>query len=814
MRPRREVLFLLAIVGLGSAFLFEMVTLNAVPVARDIQLFFLPHKKILWSALQGGELPLWTSLIGTGYPVLANFQSGVFYPPHWLYGLLPLLPAFNVLVVFHFTVGGAGVYLLGRKLEFERPAALIAATTFMLGGYLVSLTNLVNHLQTAVWAPLMVLVVLRHVDQWRVGTFVQALIVYLLAFLAGAPQTFLLASALALFVTLVWKSGRSGGDSGSPLRAVITMVALAVAVAGLTAVQTLPTIEMIDRSTRAGGLSMEAAGRYSISPVRMIHLIFPNSYSDPVYQYGQKMQLADGDPWLYSVYLGIGALALAWHARWDRTRRRLVVLWVGLALVGVLLALGPYLPFFPWLHANIPGLASFRYPAKFFLLAGVAMPMLAGHGTSALLKRPGPDFLDSGAALLVLCGGLGVKLIWPLAPGYVHTLLGSVAPGAPALDNFGFAYVTWEQELEVLLGVLAVTVAVILFYRKSWLTGQVFVTVMAIIVAVDLWLAHRSLNPTVDPSFYREEPLLLGELPVEKLRRTHRWRATPFDENAGGYYDYRLPVMSAKWFWQHSMQPNTAVLWGVQADGASDAIQLSSVATRQWLLGELPDERRVRLLRLGSVSHVYSALPESELENARIVKSDTVPGLIHVLKDPLPRVYLAHPRSYSRQVDALNAALDPTTDYHREVAIWAPDTEAAEEPADIRREEVRGTTDSTTRRVAHDTLERPEDPGSARVVQDQGEVVRIGVDADQASYLVLTDTWYPGWTAYVDGERTRIRRANHFFRGVPVEPDDREVVFRYEPASLRTGAFISSGSTLMLIVGLVGWRWRRRRWEA
>jgi hypothetical protein len=56
----RSVVAIGAIVLLGAAFLWEVLSLTGVPIARDMQLFFVPQRRLLWTALQAGHLPLWT----------------------------------------------------------------------------------------------------------------------------------------------------------------------------------------------------------------------------------------------------------------------------------------------------------------------------------------------------------------------------------------------------------------------------------------------------------------------------------------------------------------------------------------------------------------------------------------------------------------------------------------------------------------------------------------------------------------------------------------------------------------------------------
>jgi hypothetical protein len=78
------------------------------------------------------------------------------------------------------------------------------------------------------------------------------------------------------------------------------------------------------------------------------------------------------------------------------------------------------------------------------------------------------------------------------------------------------------------------------------------------------------------------------------------------------------------------------------------------------------------------------------------------------------------------------------------------------------------------------------------------EQVVIDVNAPQAGYLVLTDAYYPGWTATVDGQPVEIERADIMFRAVKVPLGSHRVEFRYQPSSFLFGLLISIGTAVIL----------------
>jgi len=103
--------------------------------------------------------------------------------------------------------------------------------------------------------------------------------------------------------------------------------------------------------------------------------------------------------------------------------------------------------------------------------------------------------------------------------------------------------------------------------------------------------------------------------------------------------------------------------------------------------------------------------------------------------------------------------------------------------------------------------ELAEPPTGARedvaLVVDLPERVEISATLAAPGFLVLTDTWYPGWLAEVDGASTPILRADHGFRAVHLPAGTHRVVFRYAPRSLRIGLWISLAALLGVVVLLV-----------
>jgi len=100
--------------------------------------------------------------------------------------------------------------------------------------------------------------------------------------------------------------------------------------------------------------------------------------------------------------------------------------------------------------------------------------------------------------------------------------------------------------------------------------------------------------------------------------------------------------------------------------------------------------------------------------------------------------------------------------------------------------------------------------GTAEIVSMRANKVILQTSTDANAYLVLSDTYYPGWTATVDGVETTIARANFCQRAILIPAGNHTVRFSFEPPSVRTGAAITGGALLLFLVGIFHDRIRRK----
>jgi hypothetical protein len=94
-------------------------------------------------------------------------------------------------------------------------------------------------------------------------------------------------------------------------------------------------------------------------------------------------------------------------------------------------------------------------------------------------------------------------------------------------------------------------------------------------------------------------------------------------------------------------------------------------------------------------------------------------------------------------------------------------------------------------------------PGTANITHDEPERVVVQTNSRTDVVLVLSDAYYPGWLATIDGEATAVYQTNAYFRGIILPAGQHEVIFTFAPDSLRIGRLLSFIGLFLWLVLLV-----------
>jgi hypothetical protein len=461
---------------------------NVVAFERDTSDFYYPLMAWVGQQLHQGVLPLWAPQIFGGYPIFADGEIGLAYPPVLL--ALLVLPADRALIVLrlaHLCLASAGCYALARTWGLTHAASTLAGLTFALGSFVQAQTHHENIVRTAAWLPIVLALIeraLRREGGARLRWTGASALALGMAGLALHSQVLAIELlTLAGYAVFRWRVGPIRGPlSGTRarLRGVLTVfVPVVVLGLGIAAVQLLALAELAGFSPRGGGIPYADAAAYSLTPLGLTQLVFPF-----VFRTDANQQWGLWTHWESYLYVGLAPLVLAIVAL-VRTGRREVVGWAIIGLVGLMLALGQYSPlnlhYWLWL---LPGMSGLRAPGRFTLVVVLAAAMLAAHGLSRLQRRR--PRRATVRLMVVLCGApvvlagalLGVHAIVLAQPEVTANLIDRLYLAEPhdvlplAISDV-YDGLLWSTELTnprtlgALLGMLAVSAALMVWQSRD-----------------------------------------------------------------------------------------------------------------------------------------------------------------------------------------------------------------------------------------------------------------------------------------------------------------------------------------------------------
>lgn len=759
--PRQDCLALLLLLAGLLWFFHEMLWNGQVAFYRDLGLYFYPIRFSLAQSFQAGELPLWDRHMAMGFPLLADFQSGAFYLPHLFYFVLPFFVAVRVTLFFHYLVAALGSYILCRKWDYPPYLSLIGAILFTFGGLLVSLTNLLNHFQTAVWLPWVIFLGEKVLRSCRWKDFLAFTLASLLQFLAGSPEIYALSMVLLLLGFLRIGSEEKGI---SYWRVFLLPLAANALMAGLAMIQVLPTIELFRESRGSIPVQYTEYITYSLHPLNVINLFFLDKEINTFIGNGVQLFFLQDIPFLLSHYIGVIALlgVPVWFFYASRRERVLVL---GLLIVSLVLAMGGYTPVHHFLFRYVPFFKLFRFPEKFFFLTYAMLLFIALRGLFYLAQSN--DSSSRGPWLILLVVSFIPLLLYlflrvdtaPLSR-FIAWSTHTPALSTSTLGRTSAVLVNLERQIALVFSLLLL----LFLWKKAKLRAILFQGLVVGLVFVDLASVHRPYQFLLDPNFINQGPKVI-KAPDPEPSRLFYYAG---DSNLHPSY-FRIhrqltfselhPVVF------NNLLPNAGVLHEMDYMQEIDALMRWSYIFFLDFANKLPPERLYLLLGNLNVKYVssFQSLPK--------VKGITL--LRHFPEYPswLYRVDRVVPRAYV--VSKVTEEKNPLKILGR---LSSKEFDSLEEVILNKAVAVDGKRDFQ---------------GRAEILKYTNSYVAIQASLNRPGVLVLADSFYPGWRVYVDGSESEILRANFFFRAVPLSAGEHRVEFRYQPTSFTIGLAIS-----------------------
>ena len=751
-----------------------------------ILLQFIPWRHVALELIKVGEIPLWNPYSGMGAPLLANYQSALLYPPTWMLMALEAIGGLpwsaigqGVCLGLHLGFCAVGTRRMLREWGISELGQIVGGLAFGLSGYLVSRASFQSIIFSVSWMPWILLFSQRVVltsGNLKRQSFFWLVICIAMNLLAGHAQSswYILWTATAF---LAWQSVflKPSGWWEAWKRLVRNLLLWGGAVGWaslLAAAQLIPTVEYLMNSQRSMGIDRELGLTYSFWPWRFLTMLMPNFFGNPAH--GNFWGY--GNYWEDAVYSGSMALLLAafafgkiWHrsessfpenTAWNYLKM-IVLFWAGIGILAMVLALGKNLPFYIWLFETVPGFDLFQAPTRISLIAQFSLAILAAVGI---------DLWDTPRGKILYWTRLGTA-------GFFSMLLVSSLASFFLQEDF---YPTILKSVQQ-FGSLGIIFGVLLLSKpeeQSKLTDKakrvpsicstgIWKILIIAFFLVDLGWVGWGLNPVISIELFRQP---LPDTGSPALSR--RYFIHPDDEYTIKFEKFfRFDTFRNLDDWvslRRSWLPNINLLDEVAMVNNFDPFVPARYAT--WL------EAIAQARREGD-----------DLVYRRLLESSGVHFLIEVdgqkaLK-PIPLEgneryqFFQCAREVRTREEALGAVLSDPEIGSNQIVV-----------------ETTGWDGNKPCSIGADL------PPSIRILSESANRIQIELNTHRQGWLVMKDTYYPGWVAWVNGTKAPIFATNGIYRAVRVNEGTNLIEFRYQPPSFFLGVTLSVLSWLLLIL--------------
>ncbi len=740
------LLFILLPILAFSELLFDQQTLYWT----DLTWIHYPRHIFAAGEWLAGRVPLWDPYEDTGIPLLAEAQVGVLYPLSVLF-LSALSPSLelSLFILLHITLAAFFTFALARALSLSRAAATLAGLAYGGGGFLMGQVPNLNIMTGAVWLPLILYGLIETLRRRR----------WFVAMLAGVPLALqiLTAQPQIVFYTLVIIVGYglyriiAEPQPRTPLRSILLVGLVILTGLLLAAPQLLPTFELQQLSVRSQERDLGFLTETSLRPIMLLNLLLPGLFGSNVTGF------RGGDPFQeVFIYIGLIPLLLVPFS-WGQRHRRDAFFFHLLLVASLLLALGRFTPLYEYLIQYLPGFSLFRIPARWLMGVNLALAILAGFGLeqlrqTGLSRRELLGLLGGGLVLLLALGAMWLLqaelLRWSEATlgEFRQRLFQTAIDRTFRLDE------TFRQarlfggllglRVPALLLVVNLAGAMLLFSLLAMrrVTFNTLATGLILLTTLDLIAAGgTTINPTKPSHWWHQ---LSGG-------------AAYVLDNVGEARVFPLGMGSEEATVSHLGQYFPSV-YRVRSAGGHGSSLLS--ARYETFLDEADPVLAIQvvgvryLLTLGQMgADVAATYPLAYRDGASFVYEN---------ETPLPRAFIVHEIT---PVDSPDAALP-----HLQNRSFDPAQTVVIE-------------------ATHPPPPQPAAGSRAAITNEHPQLVEIEARLEAPGYLVLLDTYYPGWQATVDDQPTPIYPANYIGRAIFLPAGTHTVRFVYRPWSFRVG---------------------------
>lgn len=713
----------------------------------DVARQLYPWKYYSIELLKTGTFPLWNPYNFSGTPHFANVQSGTLYPVNILFFILPFVSAWSVFIVLQFIFAMVFMYLYLREIGLQKLSGLFGAVSFSFSQFFTVWAEYGNVGHSLSFFPLILFSIEKILRSPKPYWYLLLVISCSMSILAGYVQLTMYMYIVAVF----YIAFRMYFSKKRNLKTLVLLIGSLIVGLLIAAVQLLPLYELLQMSLRSPYTYAQLPER--LMPLEnIIALLAPDYFGNPAtlnyfLKGGSSLERAS-NVGMWTFIFAVFALC---------SKRNFYKVFFGItAVVFYISSLSlPPVVFFhgvgiPFLSTGVPtrALSIFCFSASVLAALGINSFLVEKHYKKPLV-------LISIIILLVIIVLWGITYVYP-NPEFLISRRNLIIPSAVFL-----------------LGV---------FFLFSKIPKKITVIILLILTTGELFYSFQKFNSFVSPGLIYPQTTISAK--IKQLPGELRYWGY-----GSAYINSNLQVLE-KGYSPSGYDPLFSKRYGeFMAASKSGKIPLEVPRSTADIEGgygvnDLKENAyRKRALDLDGVGYVLNVKNDTAVDSAFSEKQFTIDSQgdgwqIYSNMNVLPRVALFGDYKVVSDKNAIiNTLYNQNFNFKKTVLL---------------------ETDIPSRYKI-----KPDNKATAKIISYKPNEVVISTKSSQDQLLFLSDNYFPGWKATVDGVSTPLYRADYTFRAVPVKSGTHTVRMTYFPDSFKYGIYITVVSFLCLIITVV-----------
>lgn len=726
-----------------------------------------PWKYFSIDLLKKGEFPLWNPYNFSGTPHLAAIQSGTFYPFNILFLVLPFVLAWTIYIILQPILAGVFTYLFLREIKPSYKASIFGGIIFSFSSFLVVWMQYGNIIHAAIWLPLVLWLGLKNLNS---PSLIKSILISLALSMSIFAGHFQIALYLYLFSFIFLSITAIKFYRKEMFSKLLNLVAVYIFSGIIGAIQILPSVEIFINSSRSN-YTLDRLVEFLIPPYHLVTILFPDFFGNPVsrnyYLTGTYIERVS--------YFGIIPLFFIFYAFFNK-KNYYFWFFISSAIAVFFITFDTFITRFLY-SIYVPPIIASSVPTRIVFIFIFSLSAISAFGFDNFEKLKKTSTLLKSSLVFVAI----IVSVW-----IIVYLFPNIIPNYSA-ENI----ITTKRNLIIPTGIFLLFI-VVAFFSKIFLNKSkknlALIVKGATIVffaltIFELYFFFQKFSP-----FSPKESIYPKNSAMEFIKNNQdEYRSWGY----GGANIIANIQTFEKIYSTDGYDPFYIKRYGELMASTengkvpSDIKRANAALSNGYGENNLKDNKyRQKMMNLIGIKYI---LHKKEIDNHAFDK--TFDENIYEL------VWNANGLQIYENKNVLSRAFVVT-----EFEVLKDDNEIISTIYDDNFDISKRIILEKNPPIESKTINNE---WSADITSYGENEVEIKVNTNQRALLFLSDSYFPGWKAYINNAETEIYRADYAFRAVVVPSGESNVIFKYEPFSFEIGKWISFVSIILISAILI-----------